>query len=343
LFDESKKRDPEKQGINFLITNNADTPAPTIDPATGFPVPASVPDVPMDGVAVKFNLPLRNVRLLDVLNAIVKVADQPVKYSVEEFGVVFSPDAQSPRIARMAQATAGEADQLLKAASEKSFKDAEKQYKDLIDGKRFTPAEPEQLKVRTFKVDSASFLQGLEGTFGIASPGSEAFNRNVNALRKLELQLKDAEEAERGILRSTLENAAGETSWKKARSRVTKLEDAIESMKGDIRKQGAEQSKAVQETLRTLFDKLGVNMDSPKAVFYNPMAGIVMVKVSARDLEVVQAALETLGGNPISAAQHSAWLQGFGGGAFGGRVGTDPADSAKVPVLGDLPTRAEKP
>jgi len=262
---------------------------------------------------------------------------------VEEFGVVFSPDAQSPRIARMAQATAGEADQLLKAASEKSFKDAEKQYKDLIDGKRFTPAEPEQLKVRTFKVDSASFLQGLEGTFGIASPGSEAFNRNVNALRKLELQLKDAEEAERGILRSTLENAAGETSWKKARSRVTKLEDAIESMKGDIRKQGAEQSKAVQETLRTLFDKLGVNMDSPKAVFYNPMAGIVMVKVSARDLEVVQAALETLGGNPISAAQHSAWLQGFGGGAFGGRVGTDPADSAKVPVLGDLPTRAEKP
>src|SRR5438093_1427171 len=119
LFDESKKRDPDKRGINFLIANNADTPAPPIDPATGLPVPAPVPDIQMDAVAVKFKPPLRDVRLLDVLNAIVKVADQPVKFSVEEFGVVFSPDTQSPRTARLAHPL---------------------------------PTDPEQMKVRTFKV-----------------------------------------------------------------------------------------------------------------------------------------------------------------------------------------------
>src|SRR5262249_9530649 len=130
LFDESKKRDPEKAGVNFLLTNNADATPPAIDPLTGLPTVASPLEAPIDSATVKFNLPLRNVRLIDVLNAIVKVAYHPVKFSVEQFGVVFSPDTQSPRMARPAQATAREAEQLPNAqanvASEKTFKNAEK-------------------------------------------------------------------------------------------------------------------------------------------------------------------------------------------------------------------------
>src|SRR5262245_47332739 len=103
-------------------------------------------------------------------------------------------------------------------------------------------------------------------------------------------------------------------------------------MKDAIRRQGVEQSTAVHRTLQNLFHKLGVTMDLPNAVFYNPVTGIVMVKVSAKDLEVVQAALETLGGNPIPAPEHSAWLEGFGGGSVGGGI-----SSGRVPVLGDLP------
>ena len=301
LFDESKKRDPDKEGINFLITGNMEVPMQTVDPATGLPAPPPAA-IDMNSATVRFNLPLRNVRLIDVLNAIVKVADQPVRFSVEEFGVVFSPDTQSPRMAYLTQPIA---------------------------------AEPNPIKIRTFKVDPNAFLQGLEGTFGIGSPGGGAFGKNVNALRRLELQLTDAEETERQTNKQFADKTATSDDLKRARIRVAELESQIEEMKEALRKQSAEQSMAVQDTLRRLFNKLGVNMDAPKAVFYNPVTGIVMVKVSAKDMEVVQAALETLGGTPIS-LQQTAGVPGAGGlpgvHLSGGLGSTD-----KLPVLGDLP------
>jgi hypothetical protein len=300
LYVESQKRDPDKEGINFLITRNLDSTVQTVDPSTGLPI--SPPTFDMESVTVKFNLPLRNVRLLDVLNAIVKVAEQPVKYSVEEFGVVFSPDTQSPRMAYLSQPIA---------------------------------VESNPLKIRTFKVDPKAFLQGLEGTFGIGSPRAGAFSKNVNALRKLELQLTDAEETERHMNKQSAEKTATADDVKRARVRVAELESEIDQMKEAMRKQSTEQSAAVQETLRNLFNKLGVNMDAPKAVFYNPVTGIVMVKVSAKDLEIVQAALETLGGTPIS-TQQTAGVPGAVG-LPGAHVGGGFGSTDKVPVLGDLP------
>jgi len=41
-------------------------------------------------VVIKFSLPLRNVTMKDLLDAIVMVADHPVEYSLEDFGVVFA-------------------------------------------------------------------------------------------------------------------------------------------------------------------------------------------------------------------------------------------------------------
>ncbi|PYK59017.1 MAG: hypothetical protein DME21_14340, partial [Verrucomicrobia bacterium] len=80
LDEESRKRDSEKRGINFLINPNATqaTATTAIDPNTGQPIqsPPSEP-LDMDSVIVRFNLPLRNVRLKDVLDAVVKVADKP--------------------------------------------------------------------------------------------------------------------------------------------------------------------------------------------------------------------------------------------------------------------------
>jgi general secretion pathway protein D len=46
------------------------------------------------GISIKINPPLTDVRLADVLDAIVKVADTPIKYSVEEYAVVFSLKGQ---------------------------------------------------------------------------------------------------------------------------------------------------------------------------------------------------------------------------------------------------------
>jgi len=207
LNDESRKRDPMKTGVNFLINPNASpdqSPAFSIDPTTGVPVPQAQSE-PMDmaGVTVNFNLPLRNVRLTDVLNAIVKVADKRIQFSVEEYGVVFSPGpGRSPAV-----------------------------------GTPLPTSHPSSaLSVRTFRVDTNTFLAGLESAFGITPAASAAADRTAR-------------------------------------------------------------SREIQAALRKLMQQLGVNMDDPmKAVFYNDLTGVLMVRATPGDLELVEAAVETLGG-----------------------------------------------
>ena len=124
LIEQSRLRDPEHKGINFLINPNADqsgppiaggtggafggglggnpgapAPAPAaIDPATGLPAaPTSAAgggekvDI---GTAVTVKLALTDVRLADLLDAICMVCEHPdghpIKYSIMDFGVVFA-------------------------------------------------------------------------------------------------------------------------------------------------------------------------------------------------------------------------------------------------------------
>ena len=101
LSDEAKRRDPERRGINFIVNQNVDTGNSAgvqsfvpqqIDPNTGLPIasaaPAETPD--MSSISIKIVPPLTDVRLADVLDAIIKVADRPIKYSIEDYAVVFS-------------------------------------------------------------------------------------------------------------------------------------------------------------------------------------------------------------------------------------------------------------
>jgi type II secretory pathway component GspD/PulD (secretin)/tetratricopeptide (TPR) repeat protein len=111
-----KTRDPEKKGINFLINNNADASsagapaagvggAATIDPTTGLPAanPGATPEaVDIGSYLIKFD-ELDDVRLADVLNAIVMVADHPIKYSILDYAVVFS--AKGPDQVQLSERT----------------------------------------------------------------------------------------------------------------------------------------------------------------------------------------------------------------------------------------------
>ncbi|HXR04194.1 MAG TPA: hypothetical protein VN836_05755, partial [Verrucomicrobiae bacterium] len=81
LSEQTKLRDPEKKGINFLINPNPDTPE-NVAPAT-----------PADQVVI--NLNLTDVRMTDLLDAIVKGADHSIKYSIVDYGVEFSSKEQS--------------------------------------------------------------------------------------------------------------------------------------------------------------------------------------------------------------------------------------------------------
>jgi hypothetical protein len=79
-----------------------------------------------------------------------------------------------------------------------------------------------------------------------------------------------------------------------------------------------------QNALRQLFSQLGINLEAPnKTVAYNDLTGIVMVRAAAPDLEIVQAAMETLGGLALGqsaggAVGFGARAAGYGGGGFGG-------------------------
>jgi type II secretory pathway component GspD/PulD (secretin)/tetratricopeptide (TPR) repeat protein len=130
LNDEAKKRDPEKHGINFLLNQNIDTGGPTAAAAPvvgpdGNVLPAAPPEqVDMSAISIKINPPLTDIRLADALDAIVKVADRPIKYSIEDYAIVFS-----------------------------------------LKAREATP-----LYIRTFKVDPNTFYQGLQNV-GAASFG----------------------------------------------------------------------------------------------------------------------------------------------------------------------------
>jgi hypothetical protein len=88
------------------------------------------------------------------------------------------------------------------------------------------------LEIRTFKVDTNSFVAGLKNTFGVGT-----------------------------------DSAAGASG------------------------------EQIREVLHEVFSKLGIDMNAAgKAVFYNALTGIIMVRGTHDDLEIVQAAIETLGG-----------------------------------------------
>ena len=92
LNDQSRKHDPYKVGVNFLINPNA-RPVMMIngvDPKTGLPLAASTEQIDVSSVTIKFNQPLRGVTMRDLLDAIVTVADHPIEYTLEDYGVVFA-------------------------------------------------------------------------------------------------------------------------------------------------------------------------------------------------------------------------------------------------------------
>ncbi|HEV7928389.1 MAG TPA: hypothetical protein VGR14_23755 [Verrucomicrobiae bacterium] len=85
---ESRKLDPDGIGVNFMINQDVEGPtSSTNDPTAG---PHQAKDIGVD-VTIKISPTLRNLRLADVLDAITKVADSPIRYTVEDYAVVFSP------------------------------------------------------------------------------------------------------------------------------------------------------------------------------------------------------------------------------------------------------------
>ena len=100
-----KALDTNSTGINFFISRESFPFGPAafrtgeIDPATGLPIlarPNDANDFDMSAVTVNVNPALYNVRLADVLDAITRTANRPIRYSILDYAVVFSPRTPQP-------------------------------------------------------------------------------------------------------------------------------------------------------------------------------------------------------------------------------------------------------
>lgn len=90
---ETRQRDPDQKGINFILNRTKPGPPQTFDPLTGQPIatsPAPQEDLDLGTVMISLDPGLQNVRLMDVLEAIIKSSNHPIKYSLLDYGIEFS-------------------------------------------------------------------------------------------------------------------------------------------------------------------------------------------------------------------------------------------------------------
>jgi len=136
LMEESAKRDPEKRGVNFVFGFPRLAVVPSIDPATGLPIPNNTEAPDIRATTIRIDPPLRNIRLVDLLEIIRRVADRPIEYTIQDYGVVFSV---AP-----------------------------------TDGSRIIPETVIPTVARTFKMDPNTFFPSIKNTFGIDINASSA-------------------------------------------------------------------------------------------------------------------------------------------------------------------------
>jgi hypothetical protein len=257
LIEESNRRDPEKLGINFLLINNA--PTTVIDPATGLPI--SQDQVDLSSTTVRIDPPLKNVRLVDVLDAIVKVADRPLRYAINDYGVIFSVDP-APGFTE--------------------------------------PLTTETFQVQAdifFKGIESAFGIDVPIDISRSHPAGSGQTPRSATIQLWSLKLKQAEEALQ-TLRNKYQDThpevvRAEKEAEAARAQVAREQDAQAQSMARLPNRETQ-----QHIFRELFGQLGVRLDPPKTAFFNELTGILMVRVHPNEMEAVRAAIETLGGTP---------------------------------------------
>jgi type II secretory pathway component GspD/PulD (secretin)/tetratricopeptide (TPR) repeat protein len=270
LSDEARKRDPERRGINFLVSQTVDTSgaaptAPQIGP-DGNPLPAAPAEtVDVGGIQIKINPALTDIRLADALDAIVKVAEKPIKYSIEDYAVVFS----------------------LKTTE--------------LDATG-RPVRP--LFVRSYRVDPNTFYQGLQ------SVGAYVFGESINVGQNTGGSIGGGT----GGGGSTGGGQGQGTISGAIISRISSAPGGVTGGRsGGGQQQGGGQGgtggglsfitrtnlmETVSVAARTYFETLGVDLDpirNPgKALFFNDRLGMLLVRATMEELDIIEAAIDAL-------------------------------------------------
>jgi type II secretory pathway component GspD/PulD (secretin)/tetratricopeptide (TPR) repeat protein len=260
LSDETKKRDPLKKGINFIINPNSQVAAPAagsvVDPSTGLPVPAPPQEaVDVGSIPVKINPALSDMRLADVLDIIVQVADRPIKYSIEEWGIMFS---------------------LKGAEAQPLFR---REFK--VDPNTFYQGLE---SVGSFAVGTSGSSGGGGGGGGGGRGGGGGGGSQGGG--------QGGQGGGIGVPRVNIANGSGQTGGQGGGQggqgggggggggvRFLTVTNAMEQ---------------VHSAVRNFFTILGVDLAPPKWVVWNDRAGILLVNASSQDLDNIEQIIQVL-------------------------------------------------
>jgi type II secretory pathway component GspD/PulD (secretin) len=313
LNDEAKKRDPDHRGLNFLLNQNADNagaaaaPQPQLGP-DGQPLPAPPAEqTDMSTINIKINPPLTDIRLADVLDAIVKVADRPLKYSIEDYAIVFS-----------------------------------------LKAREATP-----LYIRNFKVDPNTFYQGLQGVgafvFGESmnvgqSQGGGSFGGSSGG-GGMGGGMSQNQNSISGSIVAKISVAGGQVMG--GRNGGGGMQGSGGSSGGLAFVTSTNDMASVSHAAINYFSALGVDLDPTrnpgKALFFNDRQGMLIVRATLQDLDMIEAAIQVLNVVPpqinikskiIEVSQDDLKALGFdwylgnvlmNGGTIGGQAGTAPS------------------
>lgn len=366
LRDESKKRDPDKIGINFILNTHQDPYVEsTIDPTAllsmtmgggtgggmgalgagrgarggavggplgpdGAPLGATAPQsIDMKSVTVSISPAVSNIRLSDLLDLICKVSSDPVKYTIEDYGVMFSPKTQE--------------------------------------------TQGVQLFARTFHVDPNTFVQGLQSvtsteladvssgnsSSGGSSGGNSGGNNSGNgSSSSIEIPMVSvAGGGNSGGNNSSGGGRGGNSGGRGGNSGGGQGGGQGGGLGGGMGgyQDGLQYVTSVGSTMnnnqlvRLYFTAAGVDLLAPgKMVFFNDRTGIILVRATLQDLEIIDAAIQTLNVAPPqlqiegkfaeisqddSRAMGFDWMFGnmtLGGGKVGMQPGTAPSYTGKA-------------
>jgi len=315
LSEQSRLHDPERKGINFLINPNADQSGPEIAAGTGLPggfgggaAPAPAP-APIDpatglpaaqtggggggekvdiGTAVTVKLQLTDIRMADLLDAIVMVSEHPdghpLTYSIQDFGVVFADKGpESPLLFT------------------RTFK---------VDPNTFYSGL-ESVGSSSFGSSSSSGGGGGggKGGGGGGGGGGSSSGQNSGAVVGVVNAFSGA-----GGLRSQGTGGGGGGGGGSGQGSVNPLNNANGATGGGGGGTGGQGglnyitqvtlASQVSAAARTFFTSLGVNLTAPagKAVFFNDKSGLLFVKATEQDLDTIDKAIQTL--NQVPAEVH---------------------------------------
>ena len=239
----------------------------------------------MDASSINVKLTLNDVRLADVLDAIVLVADHPIKYSIEDYGIVFSSKGAEPiqLETRTFRIDANTFFQGLESVSGESF-------------------------------GSANNSSGGNGGGGGGGGGGGRADKIAAALL---WQLSMPSPGPGNFVRRVVRAAAVVAAAAVAKALPTPLVAVVPAAGagggggGNLNANGGLRSVTtvnlmtdVSQVARDFFSTLGVNLDPTtpggqgKSVFFNDRLGVLFVRATSQDLDTIEKAIQVLNMTP---------------------------------------------